>query len=140
MKKNIAEHIPLRERERFLKDNCDKVERMSYMKQFTDEEIVAMKNRLSTVSIDMDDIEDEKKEMSVIFKSKLDPMKGEKKTLLRNIKQKAQLVVEDCFKFIDQENEHVEFYNASGDLVESRHIAPEERQRNLFALRNGTED
>ena len=140
MSKNIAEHLPLRDREGFLRDNCDAPERMSYMKQFTEEEIVAMKNRLSTVSIEMDDIEDEKKAIAVQLKSKFDPLKTEKKSLLKNIKQKAMLVSEECYKFIDHETGRVQFYNAIGDLVDERPIAPEERQRGLFALRNGTED
>lgn len=140
MKKNIAEHLPLRERASFLRDNCDDTERMNYMKPFSEDEIVEMKNRLSSVSIEMDDIEDEKKDVNAHFKAKLDPLKNERKSLLKNIKQKALLVVEDCYKFVDYENKRVEFYNAVGDLVEARPLTPGENQRKMFPLRSGTED
>lgn len=140
MKKNIADHLPLRDRESFLRDNCDDTERMNYLKAFTEDEIVEMKNRLSSVSIEMDDIEDEKKDVNAHFKAKLDPLKNERKSLLKNIKQKAILVVEDCFKFIDYENKRVEYYNAVGDLIESRPLSPGENQRKMFPMRSGTED
>lgn len=140
MKKNIADHLPLRDRESFLRDNCDDTERMNYLKAFTEDEIVEMKNRLSSVSIEMDDIEDEKKDVNAHFMAKLDPLKNERKSLLKNIKQKAILVVEDCFKFIDYENKRAEYYNAVGDLIESRPLSPGENQRKMFPLRYGTED
>lgn len=51
--KNLADHLPLSERAVFLSDNCDKIEQMSYLKKFTEEEIVEMKDRVSAVSIEI---------------------------------------------------------------------------------------
>lgn len=135
MKKNIAEHLPLREREGFLRDNCDDTETMSYMKHFTEEEIGEMKSRLSTVSIEMNDIEEEKKDAAALFKARMDPFKVEKKELLSHIKQKAVLVKEECYKFVDYEEGRVYFYNAIGEVVDNRPILPSERQASFFSMK-----
>lgn len=136
MQNNLAEHLPLAERAQFLRDNCDKTEDMNYMKKFTPDEVEAMKSRLSTVDIDMNDLEEEKKDMATLIKAKIDPLKTERKDLLTNIKQKAIMVKEECFKFLDHENGRVGYYNQVGDLIEERPMMPDERQRNMFPIRD----
>jgi predicted transcriptional regulator len=140
MKQNLATHLPLNEREGFLKDNCDTTELMSYMKQFSPEEITEMKNRLSDLSIKLNDVEEERKELVKELTDIAKPIKQENKGLLKNIKHKAILVNEDCYKFIDQENNSVSYYNAIGDLVSSRPMLPTERQKSLFSIKSGTND
>lgn len=136
---NLASHLPLSQRAGFLEDNCDAVEEMSYLKKFKPDEILEMKNRLSDVSIEVNDIDIEKKEIAKDFKLKADPLVKEKKEILGLIKNKAILVKEKCFKFIDQENEKVFFYNAIGDVVDERPILPSERQKTIFSIeKNGT--
>lgn len=137
MKKQLADHLPLPERKQFLLDNCDASEKMSYMKKFAPDEIVLFKDRLSGVSIEINDLEEKKKDVNKGFSAELDPLKIEKKGLLSNIKQKAILVKEECFKFIDHENEIVEFYNMIGEMIEQRGIYPHERQKTIFNLKEG---
>jgi hypothetical protein len=126
--------------EGFLKDNCDSTELMSYMKQFSPEEITEMKNRLSDLSIKLNDIEEERKELVKRLTDIAKPIKSENKGLLKNIKHKAILVNEDCFKFVDQENNSVTYYNAVGDLISSRPMLPTERQKSLFSIKTGTHE
>ena len=82
------------------------------MKRFTPEQIDQMRVELSDRSIEINDIEVEKKAAMEDFKDQLKPLIIEKKELLTNIKQKAQGVTEDVFRFVDQEAKMTGFYNA----------------------------
>ncbi|WP_256013190.1 hypothetical protein [Desertivirga xinjiangensis] len=140
LENQIADHLPEAQRAQYLHDNCDNVEEQWYMKKFTPEEIRAMKDALSTLSIDINDIEEEKAKETKKFTDKLKPLKKEVVSLLRNIKMKAVHVKEPLYKMIDHENRKVGFYNHRGELVESRPILPEEMQQKMFPLREGTND
>lgn len=142
MEKTIGKEYPEIQRVQFLKDNCDKVEKKTYMRQFSREEILQKKEELSEVSIAISDIEDEKKEVLKEIRERLDPLVEQKKTLLTNIKQKAEEVKDECFKFIDTEERMVGFYNGDGDLIELRPAFADELQRTVFmeARKTGTSD
>jgi hypothetical protein len=131
-----------RERVSFLKDNCDAVEERGYMKPFTPDTVTAMKNELAEVSIQINDIQAEKKEAMKDFKLRTDPLTDEKKILLGNIKQKAEFVKEQCYKFIDRTDKMTGFYNADGLLVECRPSTPDELQATIFQdlRKTGTND
>ena len=135
------EYETLAERMDFLKSNCDTVEDLSYMKRFTPEQITTMKNTLATTSIEINDIEVEKKEAMKAYKDSLKPLIDGKKELLKNIKQKAELVNEICYKFVDQELRLTGYYNSEGNLVSARPISPDEMQTTIFQIKKtGTHD
>ena len=62
----------------FLKDNCDGVEKKGYMKRFTPEQLQQMKEALSETAIEINDIQEEKKEAMADFKAQLKPLNEEK--------------------------------------------------------------
>lgn len=140
MEKQLFQKSTPDERVRMLQDNCDSIEKQSYMKSFTHEEIVLMKDRLSDVSIDLNEIDIEKKDVVDIFKQRSKPLVREKLDLLNNIKRKAIDVSEECFKFVDQEEGTVGYYNSVGDLVFSRPIMPSEKQKTIFNLKTASSD
>lgn len=140
MDKQLGGHLLPSERKQFLVDNCEKIENVGYMKNFTEEELLLMKNRLSDVSININDISLEKAEVNQTFKDQLKPFEKEKSSLLTNLKQKAVFVDEECYKFVDEETEMVAFYNVVGDLVSSRPMLPTEKQKTIFRLdKTGTD-
>ena len=126
------------ERRAFLRDNCDSVVEKGYMKQFAPQAIQVFKDRLSEVSIEISEVEDAKKAAATQYAAELKPMQVEKSTLLRNIKERAEYVKEECYKFVDHENRMVGFYNSDGDLVESRPASPDEYQRSIFQMSRST--
>lgn len=128
------EILDLQRRREFLMDNCDKVEEKGYTKRYSEEELVAMKNKLTNLSIQVNDLEMEKKEIMKEFKVKLDPLKEEKLELIDGLKTKANYVTENCYKFIDQDNRQVGYYNSEGDLIDVRPAGAEELQTNIFQL------
>lgn len=118
----------------FLADNCDKIEEKGYMKRFSQEELIAMKDNLSEVAIEINDIEEEKKLIASEFKERLTPFKDEKKRLLVGLKNRAEFVRENCYKFVDTETRQVAYYNAEGDLVDYRGANADELQGNIFQI------
>ena len=70
------------------------------------------------------------------------PENKKKKEALEGLKKKAELVEEDCYKFIDEDAKEVGYYNQNGDLIESRPAYSEEIQKTIFQVlrKNGTED
>jgi len=132
------EYADERQRISFLKDNCDSVEEKGYMKRFTPEELQAMKEQLAETSIKINDIEIEKKEVVKEFKDRVDPLLGERKKLLKGIKEKAEYAEEICYKFIDPDERMIGFYNSDGDLIECRPASPDELQGTIFQLNRNT--
>ena len=129
-------------RRQFLADNADAVEKKEYMRHYTPEELLKLKESLSETCISINDIEEELKEVKKEYKDRLEPLLNKKKEALEGLKKKAELVEEDCYKFIDEDAKEVGYYNQNGDLIESRPAYSEEIQKTIFQVlrKNGTED
>ena len=124
----------------FLGANCDGREEVGYMKQFSPEEIVEMKDTLSEVAIQINDLEIKGKAFAGEIKVEKDPLTTQKKTLLVNIKQKAEFVTENCFKFYDHEVKKVGYYNTEGMLINERPMRADEYQLTIKMAATGTEN
>lgn len=136
MERELGKEFPQgAKRKEFLDSNCDAVEEKGYMKPFTPEELSEMKDTLSTITIEINDIEEEKKDAMSMYNERLKPHKKELKELLHGIKNKAEFVTENCYKIIDQEKRIVGFYNENGDLIESRAAYANELQATIFQMR-----
>lgn len=126
------------ERINFLDSNCDKVEQKGYMKRYTPEQVQCMKEELAETSIKINDIQIEKKEYLKEIKERITPLSEQKSELLKGIKEKAAFTTEKCYKFIDQEDKEVGYYNADGDLIEERPAMPDELQGTVFQMQRKT--
>lgn len=136
----LGTHLPSTKVTQFLRDNCDGAEPVGYTRQFTPDEMDAMKDNLAEVSIDLNDLDIEKKELVKEFKDKMKPLDKTRKVLLENIRKKSEYINAECFKFIDHEDSIVGFYDGAGSLVSQRRIKPDERQTKMFTLeKTGTE-
>lgn len=126
----------------FLKDNCNNVEEKGYMRPYTPEELQGHKEKLANVSIEIAEIEAEKKEQDAYYKGLIKPLKEERLQMVSNIKSKAEYVKELCYKFVDQDAKETGFYNADGDLIESRPATADELQPTIFSMarKTGTND
>lgn len=126
-------------RRKFLEANCDKVEEHGYMRRFSSDEIDERKTLLAEISIQINDLEQRKKEIMAEFKAELQSPKEEKTQLLTDLKQKAEMVTELCYKFIYHEEKMAAYYSKDGELVSSRPLFPDERQGTIFQIsRTGT--
>jgi len=135
---NIADHLPLNEREEFLKNNAEAPEELLYAKMFSEEELALMKDSLAAVDMEIDFVEEEKKAVTAEYTASIKLSKKERKGLLRNIRTKSVEVNEVCYKFLDEEARSVKYYNKIGDMVFTRPMKPEEYQRSIFPLLKDT--
>ena len=85
MDKHLFQTETQSERLRLLKDNCDVVEMKSYMRKFTQDELTQMKDELAEESIQLNDIEVERKEVMNEFKERIKPHAKNVETLLSNL-------------------------------------------------------
>jgi len=139
MKKTLGKELPEGiQRTNFLKDNCDAVEEKGYMKPYTSEELQGHKENLANVSIEIAEIEAEKKAQDAYYKGQLQPLMEQRTRMVSNIKSKSEYVKEICYKFVDQEAKETGFYNEDGDLIESRPTTADELQPTIFSMARNT--
>lgn len=100
------------------------------------------KENLANVSIEIAEIEAEKKAQDAYYKGQLKPLNEQRSQMVSNIKSKSEYVKEICYKFVDQEAKETGFYNADGDLIESRPATADELQPTIFSMarKTGTND
>lgn len=140
MKPIGKEYTDPEQRKRFLKDNSDAVVEKSYMKAFTPEELQGFKEELADCCMETAEITNELAEVKEQFKMRLKPLKEQQGKLLLNIRQKAELVTEICYKFVNQDEKMTYFYNSEGDCIEARQCTADEMQTTIFQhLKTGTE-
>ena len=140
MEKFLAQDSRESDRAQILNDSCDAIEEIGYTRRFNPDELSQRKEALGEVSIVINDIEAEKAEAVAVFKDRLKPLNDDKKSLLSDLKNKSEFVIEKCYKFIHHDERAVGYYNSLGELVSSRPIMPHEMQKTIFTtLKTGTE-
>lgn len=133
IKKEYGKDYPLGEREVFLRNTCDGTETVSYSRVFTPEELAEQRELLTDASIMLADIEQAKKDALAGFKEQAKPYEEQRSKAIKNLRDKAETVEEECFKYLDEETKMVGFYNVEGNLVSSRPAFPNELQKTVFA-------
>ncbi len=98
------EYEDLEEREDFLANNADSVEKMEFVKRFNSDELMK-KDLFALQSARASDIEEEIKDLREQKKAELKPIKEEISSLLKEIKQKGSMVNEKVYKFVDREED-----------------------------------
>lgn len=139
MEKFLGQDIPEDRRWQFLTDNADAVEKVGYTRRFSPLELSQQRQELADTSIQINDIEEEKKDAMAVFKDRLKPLTEKKSKLLGSIKTGSEFVEEECAKFIDYDEKTVGFYNKLGELVSTRPIMAQEMQKTIFnSIKTGT--
>ena len=142
MDKFLGQDVSEENRWTFLKDNADAVESINYTRRFDSHELAQKKESRAEVSIEINDIETEKKEAMETFKERLKPLTDDKAELLESIKSGTEYVTnEECVKIIFHEEKMVGYYNKLGELVSSRPVMAQEMQKTIFSItrKNGTD-
>lgn len=128
------EYEDLEEREDFLANNADSVEKMEFIKRFNSDELMKKKDLFALQSARASDIEEEIKDFREQKKAELKPIKEEISSLLKEIKQKGSMVNEKVYKFVDREAKMTAFYDKEGNLVSSRPATRDELPSNVYSI------
>lgn len=142
MKELMLADTPMEQREQILRDSCDQIVERSYTRKFSGAELAQKRTEYCDVAERVGGLTQELAEVTADIKGKIKPLKERMGGLLDEIKARGEFVRGDCFKFVDQDEGKVGFYDINGYLVEERDMTPEERQRTVFqAIRKtGTDD
>jgi hypothetical protein len=139
MEKQLLHSEDPDKREQILRDSCDKIEQLSYVKKFTIDEMAQKKSELSSTMIQLSNYEAKLAEVKAEFTEKMKPLKVNVQQTVAHLRDKARLVQEQCYVMYDYDQGIAGYYNRDGDLVHSRPLEVGERQTKLFKL-TGTDN
>lgn len=132
MKENMFDDFPVEARKQMLEDNCDKVESKTYIDRWTPNRVQQEKNNYIDLQSKIAKLTAELAQVQSEYKGEIKPLKEQSGIILNNIQQGGELVTKDCYKFVEEDEKMVGFYDAKGHLIDSRPATPEEMGGNLF--------
>lgn len=119
------------EKVRLLRDNCDEREETTYVKPLSQEELDVKHEQLADNCIEVNTLEETLKGIKAEFKGKIEPIKAERSILLRQIKTRQEEATGQLFHFNNHDDGMRYTYDENGELVSSRRLRPEEKQKRI---------
>lgn len=131
--------IPLEERPRMLEDNCDRViKNYPYVRKLTEEELDGKAHQLAEASIQLEEIDERKKELLAEIKEERAPIARTSKELIQALKNKVEEFNDTVYLFKDDDRAYI--YAPDGTLIEDRKLRPDERQSTIMRpIREGNQ-
>ena len=121
MDKKLFQDYSEEQRLQMLKDNCSKLlEDYGYDKPLSVEQLKSVKDRLSSASVELHDVEEEKKESDKGYNEQIKSLKGIIAEQVRQLKTRTTYTCELCFEFLFREERKVGVFNKDGLLIEER--------------------
>lgn len=117
-----------------LTENADTKYNKSVVRNFSEEELTEKKAVLSEVSLVINDLEVEKKEVTAEINIRLKPEKEKLAGLLKDIRNKYYENDETVFDIADHEEGVMETFDYNGNLLASRRLTPKEKQIKTFNI------
>lgn len=134
MSKLFMPEIEPQQRLLLLQQNADHIEETTYYKPLTADELDLRREELTDNAIKLSEHEDEKKEIMGEFKVKMDPLIKRNKKLLSECKTRQAEIVGALYYMANHDDGMMETYDAAGELIASRRLRPDEKQKNIFSL------
>ena len=125
----------------YLEANADKVVNEKYYHRLSSDELIEKKALFTKNALEVDDLEDQKRNTLAEFKENLKPLKELHSRLGSEIRTGFEEKEGRLFKFIDEKSRMVYFYDENGELIETktRPANSDELQNTIhMSLREGT--
>jgi hypothetical protein len=126
--KQLFQEEPLEKRPKLLADNATKEEVQVVKRHFKEEEIVELKNVLSTVSIQTAEAERIKSAAMKTYAADIKILDTKRRETMGKLKDGYVEQEEKLYAFADQVDGVMEYYDYTGEMVYSRKLLPSERQ------------
>ena len=120
------------ERLRALQSSEGKVEKTTYYKPLTEDELNEKREVIADNCIKLSDLSEEKKEAMKGFKDTMEPLQLENAKILSEIRTKMVEKEGTVYHIADFDNKMMETYDENGILVSSRRLKPNEMQKTIF--------
>jgi len=111
-----------------LQDTADKTRQEMYDAPLSDAEIENRKSEFFKNAIQIDDLEEEKKEATKEFTDKIKDIKATNKCIRDEIKTGAARVEGILYDIADYEEGYMCTYDKTGALIEKRRLTPQEKK------------
>jgi hypothetical protein len=128
MAKIFMPDVSPEERLNIMRNHADEVEKSDYEKELTEDELAAKKDQFLKNDIVISNLEDELSDKKKEIKSKMDPLKVKNKGLRYEVKTGKKKCHGDLYHMADHTNSKMETYDATGELIFSRRLRPDEKQ------------
>jgi hypothetical protein len=143
MDKQIFSEYSEEQRLQLLKDNCEKLlEDYGYDKPLSKDQLKAVKDKLSSASVELHDVQEEKKQADSEFNERIKNLKGTIAEQVKQLKTRTTYTCELCFEFLFREEAKVGIFNKDGILIEERPATLKEMREpeNMFRqqMKTGT--
>ena len=122
----------------YLQTHADSIVEDYYFQPFGMEETQQTQADLSDLAMKIEVKNDELKDIKDTYKSAMKKLVADYKNALQNLKQQGERIFGKLYLFADQETKMMCYYDATGHLVSSRRLKPEERQLNILSLNQKT--
>jgi len=103
-----------------LKEHAADQTRMDVPYYFTPDEIEEFRKDNTQISIQVDEVEEEKKDVVSEYNAKIKDLKSKAKQLRKNVKDGKIFINTHVFGIDDQDNRVMNYYDANGVMVYSR--------------------
>lgn len=117
-----------------LVDSADSVENTTYYKPLTQEELEVKREQYFDNQIKLSGFNEELSDIKAGFKDKMKPLQTENVVLLQEVKTKQAEITGTLYHLANHDTGFMETYNESAELVSTRRLRPNEKQKNVFQI------
>lgn len=132
MEQTIFQNVLPDRREQMLRDNAVSVEKKTFVRHLTPEEVIKLHAEFSQKAVELNIAEDDLKAYRENHKAVVKPLKSEMSMLMKSIRSNSEELTEDVFLLSDMESQMMGYYNKLGELVYSRPLLASERQFSII--------
>lgn len=121
IEKKLFQEYSEEKRLQMLKDNCNKMlEEYGYEKPLSKDQLKTLKDKLSSASVNLHDVQEEKKEADKGYNDQIKDLKGTIADSVKQLKTRTTYTCELCFEFLFRDERKIGVYNKDGVLIEER--------------------
>lgn len=115
-------------------DSADSVENTTYYKPLTQEELEVKREQYFDNQIKLSGFNEELNDIKSGYKDKMKPLQTENVVLLQEVKTKQAEITGTLYHLANHDTGFMETYNESAELVSTRRLRPNEKQKNVFQI------
>lgn len=134
MQKTILDGVSEHQRLQVLRDTADSIENTTYLKPLSQDELDIKREEYFENQIKLTAFSDELSEIKSSYKDKTKPLHEANRTLLQEVRTRQTEIVGTLFHMANHETGFMETYNEKTELISTRRLRPDEKQKNIFSL------
>ena len=134
MQKTLLDDVPDHIKLQTLIDSAESIETTTYYKQLTQEELEQKREEYFDNQIKLSGYGEELADIKASFKDKMKPLQQQNSVLLTEVKTKQCEINGTLYHLANHESGFMETYNEHAELISTRRLRPNEKQKNIFQI------